>query len=322
MRGDRLDLTGVASGPARPYRGRVLAAHRPLTPAMRRMLLSAAVLVFGVGVPLLVMTEYTDALFAWTVQPPLTAAFLGGCYWAAGVLELVAAREPVWVRARASVPGVLLFTILTCVVTAVNVRHFNLRSPAAYAWIAVYFCVPPVLAWIWRRQATSPGADEPRTMPMPRWIRATFLLLAAGLLGYGGLMFAAPSVVAGGWPWELNPPEGTYSHLVRMEPYIGAWLLGLGVVAACTARENDLRRVRCVLAAGVALPLLEALALARYPSLVRWAHPVIWVFGLALLALLIASAAGLARLRRAGLTSGCSDGTGAGTAAPPGPGST
>ena len=111
-------------------------------------------------------------------------------------------------------------------------------------------------------------------------------------------MFLTPSLVGGGWPWELNPPEGKYAQLARMEPYIGVWLLGLGTVSLCAARENDLRRIRCVLAGGIALPLLQGVAVGRYAATVRWSHPATWLFGGALLVLLVLSATGLARLRR------------------------
>ncbi len=274
------------------------AAPRELTLGMRRMLYAASALVFGVGVPLLVLTEYTDVLFAWTVQPPLTAAFLGACYWSAGILEFTAARERLWARARVAVPGALLFTVLTCIPTVSNVRHFNLRNPAAYAWIAVYFCVPPIMGWLWLQQARTPAPDEPRTAPMPGLMRAGYAALAAALLTFGLLMFAAPTLVAGLWPWELNPPEGSYANLARMEPYIGVWLLGLGTVAAGASRESDLRRIRCVLVSGAALPALVALAVARYPSSIAWARPAIWLFAAGLLLLEALSACGLTLLRR------------------------
>ena len=45
------------------------------------------------GVPLLFLTTRTDHWFAWTIQPSLTACFLGSAYWASCVLELRAARQ-------------------------------------------------------------------------------------------------------------------------------------------------------------------------------------------------------------------------------------
>ena len=271
---------------------------RPVTAGMRRMLYLAAALVFGAGFPLLVFTEYTDKLFPWTIDPPLTAAFLGACYWSAGVLEWAAARERLWCRARVAVPGVLLFTILTCIPTVANLGHFNMRSPATYAWVAIYFGVPPVLGWLWWRQAAVRGEDEPRSLPLPGFMRAGYWALGGVLLASGAVLFAAPAAAAALWPWDLNPPDSRYAQLSRMEPYVGVWLLGLGTVAVNTVLENDFRRVRCVFAGGVALPALIGVAVLRYPGTVLWSRPTVAVFAVCLALLLGLSVAGLAKLRR------------------------
>src|SRR5579872_4129536 len=42
-----------------------------------------ALLVFLVGIQLFVRSDYTASEFAWTIKPPLTAAFMGAGYWAA-----------------------------------------------------------------------------------------------------------------------------------------------------------------------------------------------------------------------------------------------
>jgi hypothetical protein len=66
---------------------------RPLTNAMKWLLLAASLFVFLAGIQLFVLTEHTDRYFAWTVDPPLTAALLGGAYWASSIMELLAARQ-------------------------------------------------------------------------------------------------------------------------------------------------------------------------------------------------------------------------------------
>jgi uncharacterized membrane protein YoaK (UPF0700 family) len=67
---------------------------------MRIMLATASVLVFTIGIPLFLLTEQTETTFAWTIQSSLTAAFLGAAYWSSGVLEMLGARERIWVNAR------------------------------------------------------------------------------------------------------------------------------------------------------------------------------------------------------------------------------
>ena len=56
------------------------ADHRMTSPAMRRMLYVAGCFVLIAGFQLFVLTDRTEDFFAWTIDPPLTAAFLGAGY--------------------------------------------------------------------------------------------------------------------------------------------------------------------------------------------------------------------------------------------------
>src|SRR5205823_914957 len=117
---------------------------RPLTGGLRRLLLVASVLVFLAGIPLYLGTEQTDLYFAWTIKPPITAAFLGAAYWASCVLELLSARERVWARARLAVPALLVFTTLMLLATLLHLDRFHLNGSnivargVAWAWLAIY----------------------------------------------------------------------------------------------------------------------------------------------------------------------------------------
>src|SRR5262250_2886371 len=124
------------------------------TLAMRRLLAAAALLVFIIGIPLCVATTATETFFAWTIATPLSAAFLGASYWAAGVLEWLASRQTRWCNSRIAVPAVLLFTVLTLVVTLIHLDRFHLNAGApitlavTWAWLTVYAVVPVIMALI------------------------------------------------------------------------------------------------------------------------------------------------------------------------------
>src|SRR5256712_7544523 len=141
---------------------------RPLTSLMRWLVYAASVLVFLAGFHLIVFTEQTDAYFAWSVSPPITAAFLGAAYWAAVPVEVLAAREATWAKARIAVPAIWLFTTLTLVVTLVHFDsfHFSSRTPSAQAaawfWLAIYAGVPVAMLVIGFLQLRTPGGDPPR----------------------------------------------------------------------------------------------------------------------------------------------------------------
>jgi hypothetical protein len=249
---------------------------RPLTAGMRRMLAVASGLVFIVGIPLFLLPERTDRYFAWTISPPLTAAFLGAGYWSSCLLELVAARERVWARARVAVPAVLLFTTLTLVATLVHLDRFHLGGAFAqitrigtWVWLAVYVFVPPVLLLLWLVELRLPGGDPPRRAPIGAWLRVALGALAAAMLLVGGALFVAPLATAPLWPWRLTALTGRA---------VGAWLLGLGVATAHMSWEADWCRVPPASAGLAAFGALELVALARYPGTLDWAGARAWVY--------------------------------------------
>lgn len=233
-----------------------------LSPSMRRLLVVAGVLVVLAGVQLFVFPERTAEYFAWTIDPPLTAAFLGAAYWASAVFEFRASRETHWSRARIAVPTVFVFTALTLLVTLVHLDRFHLDGEFALAtrlvtwtWIAIYAVVPIVMAILWIRH---PRANVPALEPgLPGSLRTLVGVQAAVLLAVGGYLLVAPESAASLWPWALTALTGRA---------VGAWLLSLGVAATHALVENQPDRLRPAAWAFVALGLLELAALARYPD--------------------------------------------------------
>jgi hypothetical protein len=243
-----------------------------LTPAMRRLLSVAAVLVLLAGTQLFVFTERTDEFFAWTITNPLTAASLGAAYWGSFVIEAVAAREKSWVNARIAVPTVLLFTVLTLGVTLGHLSLFHLgpdfglnTQVVTWAWIAIYAIVPVLLAIVSVVQTRRPGADPPRAAPLPAWLRVLVGGHAAVLLPLGVWLLVDPIGAAGSfWPWELTALAGRA---------IGAWMLSLGVAAVHVLIERDRRRLRPAAWGYLTIAVLEFAALARYPDVPDWSSP-------------------------------------------------
>src|SRR5436305_6448209 len=138
---------------------------RPVIAPMRWLLYAASTLVFLAGLQLSLLTDQTDTYLAWTVAPPLTAAFLGAAYWTAVPVELIAARETVWAKARVAVPAICFFTTLTPVATLVHFDRFHFSSPiasaqgAAWFWLAIYDGVPVAMWLIGWLQTRAPGGD-------------------------------------------------------------------------------------------------------------------------------------------------------------------
>ena len=238
---------------------------------MRVILVAAAVLVFLAGFQLTVFPERTADWFAWTIDVPMTAVFLGAAYWASAVLEVAGARSAGWGRARITVWTVLVFTSLTLVVTLVHLENFHLgpEHPTSarlvtWGWLAIYAGVPVAMMVALVLQARSrvpaPGYRS-ALRPLPTGLRLLLVLLAA-VLGLAGLaLLLAPTWAADGWPWPLTELTARA---------VGAWLVGLGWAAGHARVIDDVARVQPLGMTGVAFVVLELVALARYGDALDW----------------------------------------------------
>jgi len=256
---------------------------------MRRILLLAGGLVFLAGFQLFVLTEQTEHYFAWTIQPPITAAFLGAAYWASCALEVLASRERWWDRARIAVPTVLVFAITTLVVTLLHIDrfHFNSSEPiavfASWFWLAIYALVPPLLLLFLYRQLRVPGKDEPRLRFLPVWLRGLLGIQAVVLLGVGIPLFLAPQIASVVWPWKLTALTARA---------VAAWLIGLGIGAGQAIYENDFARLRVAMISYTVFALLELLVLLRYWTSIDWAAIQSWLYVAFLASVLVVGVSG------------------------------
>jgi hypothetical protein len=274
---------------------------------MKWLLYIASVLVLLIGLTLFLFPERTDTLFSWTVNPPLTAAFLGAAYLAAFTLEFLSARESLWARARVAVPAVLLFTILTLVATLLHIGKFHFGPDSSlftqagtWVWLLIYALVPVAMSVALVLQLRVPGIDPPRLAPMPSWIRIVFTNQSVLMVLLGIALFVAPVRIAEMfWPWQLSALTGRA---------IGAWLVGVGVAAGHMAWENDWFRVRAgalslTVFGGLELVALLRFALARPAAydepVVDWGDLRAWIYLLFLLSVLVSGTYGWWASRRA-----------------------
>jgi hypothetical protein len=248
---------------------------RSLSAGMRWILGIGCVLVFLAGAQLFLLAEYTDSYFAWTVNPPLTAAFLGAFFWSAFVLALLSARAQVWAQARVGVVGVLLFVWLMLVATLLHIDRFHLNSSspvaawAARLWLLIYVLDPPILLALLVRQLRVPGGDPPRMAQLPAWFRLTIAVQGAVAVLAGLALFIEPSLAGVLWPWQLTPLTARA---------VSAWLLALGVILGQAIWEDDWQRVRAGVVSYLVLGVLQVLTLARYAGDVDWNRPQTWIY--------------------------------------------
>jgi hypothetical protein len=242
---------------------------RPMTPGVRAGLVAIASVIFWLGLSLFVFPTHTDDLFAWTIKPPLTAAFLGASYWASTTLAVACAAERDWARGRAFAAPYFIAGVVLLWVTIVHWDRFHMDEVTGWLWLVLYAIFPPSVLLLLGRQLRTPGTEPERG---PRI--ATPLLLLIGLQGVVMIALGTALVIAPGdadalWPWELTPLTGRA---------IGTFVLSQGTLSLMVCFERDWNRVRPPMLQMLVLGTLHLLAVARFSDTLDWDTAGAWVY--------------------------------------------
>jgi hypothetical protein len=266
---------------------------RPLQAGMRTLLGAFAVLTALATGALFVLAENTAETFAWTIEPPLTAALIGAGYAAGFVLVVLSLRDPVWAHSRVPVLTIFVFVVLTLVATLVHINrmHFDddfgglgfVAKAAAWFWLAVYIVVPVAMAVLLVRQERAPGEDPPPRHPVPVALRVALAAESVALLVVGTMIYIDPTTATSVWPWAMLP------FTARI---VAAWLIAFGLATALAAVAGDLERLRTAAIAYTVFGALVLVAVLRFEDTLDWDRPAAWTFVGVAVAVVLTGAAG------------------------------
>jgi hypothetical protein len=187
---------------------------RPLPPAGRLLDLTRAgiwllfVLALANGAFLYLAPSLADTDYAWSIKPPVSAAFIGAGFLAGTLatgLVLGAAKR--WRSLQTLPPALWVLATTLLVATIVHHDRFRFDYPPTWVWVVVYAGVPFAVPFLVYRQRR---AAEPRPAADPA-LRATRILsVVAGvpLIAGAVALYAAPVAVGRHWPWLLTPLLG------------------------------------------------------------------------------------------------------------------
>jgi hypothetical protein len=263
---------------------------RSVAPVVLLGLAVLTVALIVVGLPVMVAPSRTDRYFSWTIDVPLTAAFLGACYWTAALFTLLCAREREWPRVRAVMPGILVAGTLILVATLVHIERFAMDSARGWIWVILYAGLPPGALLLLALQRRAGRTDAPVLSPIERWAKVLLALAAAALLITGAALVAFPRTTGGWWLWPLTELTAQM---------VGAWLAAIGVTLVAVLLEGDWTRVSAALVYLAAVAAAHVATLARYPGAVQWEDVVAWAY-VAFYAVLFMLAVHGIRVRREG----------------------
>jgi hypothetical protein len=239
---------------------------------------AALPLLFIAGLQLYILSERTDYYFAWTIAPPLTAAFLGAGFWGAMTAFHMTWWQSASMSQRITGPTSIAATVILGIATFLHLDRFHLDSPAfltrfvTWVWIIVYVVTPFIFVWLWYAYGRS--TDETMgAKPFPKWVRAGYLFQAAGMLPAGALLFLVPNSIIPFWPWALTPLTARA---------VSAWMLAFGLACVTVNRENNTANTLGTRISLFAFCVLQLIAVARYFSSFELAKPLAWVYLLVL----------------------------------------
>jgi hypothetical protein len=242
---------------------------RPMTPGVRAGLVAIASVIFWLGLSLFVFPSNTDDLFAWTIQPPLTAAFLGASYWASTTLAAACASEREWWRARAFAAPYFVAGVVLLVVTLVHWDRFHMDEVTGWLWLILYAIFPPSVALLLGRQLRVPGGPPPPGPAIHPALLALIGLQGAVMVALGTALIIAPEDAASLWPWQVTPLTGRA---------IGTFVLSQGTLSLMVCLERDWSRVRPPMLQMLVLGTLQLVAVARFSDTLDFDTAGAWLY--------------------------------------------
>jgi hypothetical protein len=162
--------------------------------------------------------ERTDTLWAWTIQPPVTAMVLGSVYAAGAYFFARVLFGAPWERVAVGFPPIILFVWMAAIATLLHLDRFHHESLPFAAWVALYVVTPigvPLLYLRNRRPILGP--------PLPRPTRIALGTAGAAIVAAALAIFAVPDLAIDNWPYPLTPLTARITAAVFVV-YGGVWL--------------------------------------------------------------------------------------------------
>jgi hypothetical protein len=230
----------------------------------------------------------TGRLFAWPINPPLTALLLGSVYLGGAYFFARAVRADRWHTIKGGFPPVATFAALMGIATVLHWGKFIHSNVAFWLWVALYFTTPFLIAGIWlvNRRFEDRTADAGVLVPdlMARVIGAIGVLAVAVSL----FLFLFPQRAIDIWPWTLTPLTARVMGAI--------FALGLAAVGAFSERRWAAYR----LLVQVEMVMLVLILVSGVRAAEDWdtSNVLTWLFAAGFVGVLVASAVFYVRMER------------------------
>ena len=202
-----------------PADDRVLPATRWVAIAIVPFLVAAAFLLF-------VFPGRTGELFAWPIDPPLSAYLLASAYVGGIWFFVRVATARAWHHVAHGFPAVVVFAGALLVTTLLHLDRFS-QNLSFVTWMVLYATTPFVmvaLALVQRRR--DPGTPDRADAVIPRPARYGLAAFGGAAFALGAALLLAPGVLSDVWAWSLTELTAQVTGAVlSLTGVVGAGLL-------------------------------------------------------------------------------------------------
>ena len=165
--------------------------------------------------------DRTATLWAWTIQPELSAMVLGSVYTGGAYFFARVLFGAPWEEVAPGFPAIALFVWMATLATALHLDRFAEDSLPFAAWAALYVVTPLLVPYLYlRNRRRAAPFDGPL---LPRGLRAGLAVTGGAVVVLALVVFAAPDVAIGDWPWTLTPLTARITAAV-LALYGAVWL--------------------------------------------------------------------------------------------------
>src|SRR5689334_8076188 len=183
--------------------------------------------VFG---PLLVLAPGRTAQYwAWTIQPSMSAVWVGAGYLfgACAISTMLVLNR--WRTAILATIATIPFAYAMIIATLLHLDRFATGSIRFWMWLLIYVALPIGLPIIWVRNRRADPGVEPGDQLLPRWLGRGLGAIGLVICAFALALFVFPGTVGRVWPWTLTP---------LMAQVVAGWLMFFGTGAAMFLAER------------------------------------------------------------------------------------
>jgi hypothetical protein len=239
----------------------------PVTRLVGALLVPALLTAFTI---LFFFPTETGRLFAWPVNPTMSAMMLGATYLGGAYFFTRVALGISWRSVRLGFIPVTTFAGTLGIATLLHWERFTPGHIAFILWVFLYFTTPFLVPYLWYRgQQASRGKPVSSGVMIGSGLRWVIGALGVVMVIASAILLIFPEMMIGAWPWALTPLTARVMAAMFALP---------GVVGIGVARDGRWSSAKIIFEAQALTIVFIFIAMARAAGEISWGMVSAWTF--------------------------------------------